>query len=193
MLNIILFGPPGAGKGTQAKKLAREFHLKHISTGDLLREEIRKDSQCGKKARLFMEEGNLVPDEILIEMLRVVIHENRYIQGFIFDGFPRTLVQAEELDNMFIDENLKVDLVLSLEVSGEALIQRMTKRSLDEGRTDDKPEVFKQRLVNYHDLTEPLLEFYSRQGKLVRVDGMGSIEDITHVLGEEIEKHLHPK
>lgn len=189
MLNIILFGPPGAGKGTQAKRLAREFQFKHISTGDLLREEIRKDSQCGKKAKVYMEKGNLVPDELLIEMLKVVIEENRNVQGFIFDGFPRTLIQAEELDDMLSLENLKIDVVLALEVKRDQLIHRMTKRAAEEGRSDDNPEVFMQRLVNYHELTEPLLDFYSRQGKLVRVNGVGSVEEISSLLGQEINKH----
>lgn len=186
MFNLVMFGPPGAGKGTQSLKLAQVFQLKHISTGDILREEVRRDSLCGKKAKEYMDKGMLVPDEVLINILKKVIDENRYVNGFVFDGFPRTLFQATELDIILAKEKLEVSMVLSLEVDEDELVARLAKRAIDQGRTDDKPEVIRKRLETYHETTEPLLNYFKAQGKMVGVKGVGTVDDITRKLVDAI-------
>ncbi|MCX6270251.1 MAG: adenylate kinase [Bacteroidetes bacterium] len=191
MVNLIIFGPPGAGKGTQSVRIAQKYQLKHISTGEILREEVRIESKCGRVAKVYMDEGKLVPDEVLINILRRVIDENRYVNGFIFDGFPRTLVQAEELDKMLHHEDLSISLVLSLIVDHEELIERLYKRALQEGRADDKARVIHQRLETYNKMTAPLLDYFEAQGKLATVPGIGTIDDIFQSLYSNIDKLYH--
>ncbi len=186
-----MFGPPGAGKGTQSLRIAQRFQLKHISTGDILREEVRRESLCGKLARDYMDKGMLVPDEILVNILRKVVDENRYVNGFVFDGFPRTLFQAEELDLMLAKEKLMINLVLELEVNEDELVNRLVKRAEDQGRSDDKPEVIRKRLETYHNQTEPLLHYFKNQGKLVTIHGVGTIDHISEMLYREIAQ-FHP-
>ncbi len=187
MFNIVIFGPPGAGKGTQSFRIATRYQLKHISTGEILREEIRKGSNLGVSAAQYMERGELVPDEMLIEILRRLIEENRYINGFVFDGYPRTLIQAEVLDEVMVKEGICINLVLSLEVNEEELVARLSKRAEDQFRSDDRPEVIHQRLITYHKQTAPLLDYFKKQGKLVSVMGIGSIDDISEKLYNEID------
>ncbi|MHC1706188.1 MAG: adenylate kinase [Bacteroidales bacterium] len=186
MFNLVMFGPPGAGKGTQSLRLAQVFQLKHISTGDILREEVRRESLCGKKAKEYMDKGMLVPDEVLINILKKVIDENRYVNGFVFDGFPRTLFQATELDIILAKEKLEVSMVLSLVVDEEELVTRLAKRAVDQGRTDDKPEVIRKRLETYHETTEPLLKYFMEQGKMVAIKGVGTVDEITKSLVDAI-------
>jgi len=190
MFNLILFGPPGAGKGTQSVSIATRYQLKHISTGDILREEVRLMTPIGRKAAEFMNNGKLVPDDVLIALLTKVVEENRYLNGFVFDGFPRTIVQAEAFDKMLAEQGISVSLVLSLEVNEDELVQRMVKRAIEQGRTDDRPDVVRERLETYRRKTSPLLEYFDNQGKLHAIYGIGSVSDILEKLCEQIDNHL---
>ncbi len=178
MLNIILFGAPGSGKGTQSEKLIERYGLKHISTGDLCREEIREGTALGAVADSYISKGQLVPDDIVIGLLEDQLKRCCTKPGYIFDGFPRTLVQGEALDQILAKYNERVSIVLSLEVDEDELIQRLLKRGEMSGRSDDNLEVIESRLRVYHEQTAPLKAFYQNQGKLVKIDGVGSIDDI---------------
>ncbi|MCE5205535.1 MAG: adenylate kinase [Porphyromonadaceae bacterium] len=178
MLNVVIFGAPGSGKGTQSEKLIEKYGLKHVSTGDLLRAEIKGKSQLGQMAESYMSKGQLVPDEVVIGMLEGLVQRNGHVKGFIFDGFPRTLAQGEALDAMLTKYNEKVNVVLSLEVEDEELIVRLLKRGEISGRSDDNRETIESRLRVYYNQTAPLKDFYEEQGKLVRIPGQGSIDDI---------------
>ncbi|RKQ72219.1 adenylate kinase [Litorimonas taeanensis] len=191
MLNLILFGPPAAGKGTQAKRLVAERNLIQLSTGDMLRAARASESELGKKVAGIMDRGDLVSDEIVIALIEEQIDANPDAKGFIFDGFPRTVAQAKALDVALSARGQKVDKVIRLCVDDTALMSRITKRFEEEGRKDDNPESFKIRLGNYNKQTAPLLPYYESQGKLSEVDGMAEIEavsdSINRVLGTEIE------
>lgn len=178
MLIIILFGAPGSGKGTQSEKLIEKYGLKHISTGELLRVEIKEKTALGVLADSYISKGQLVPDDIVIGMLEEQVKGCRDMAGFIFDGFPRTLVQGRALDRVLEKYNEKVSIVLSLEVDERELIQRLLKRGEVSGRSDDNLEVIESRLQVYNELSTPLKTFYRDQGKLVEIDGVGSIDDI---------------
>jgi adenylate kinase len=178
MMNLILFGPPGSGKGTQSKKLADKYRLMHISTGDILRNEITQKTPLGIQVKGTIERGELVSDQVLIEILHSVIMKNRQVAGFIFDGFPRTILQAEALDMMMKQEDQKIERVISLEVDDTELVRRLLNRALESGRTDDTEEVIKNRLIVYHKHTSPLLEYYNQKGLLKRIHGMGSVDNI---------------
>lgn len=178
MLNIIIFGAPGSGKGTQSEKIVEKYALTHISTGEVLRNEIAKQSALGKLADSYMSKGNLVPDEVVINVLKEFITNNADNVGFIFDGFPRTLPQGEALDKMLQKENEDISVVLSLEVDDDELVNRLLKRGEESGRADDTLETIKSRLKVYYNETEPLKDFYSKQGKLAQIQGVGSVEDI---------------
>ncbi len=178
MLIIILFGAPGSGKGTQSEKLIEKYGLKHISTGELLRVEIKEKTALGVLADSYISKGQLVPDDIVIGMLEEQVKGCRDMAGFIFDGFPRTLVQGRALDRVLEKYNEKVSIVLSLEVDEHELIQRLLKRGEVSGRSDDNLEVIESRLQVYNELSTPLKTFYRDQGKLVEIDGVGSIDDI---------------
>lgn len=182
MINLILFGPPGAGKGTQAKKLADRHNLMHISTGDILRNEIAQSTPLGLKVKDIMDRGELVSDAILIEILRSVIEKHKDVNGFIFDGFPRTVPQAEALEDMMRQEGQKIAAVISLEVNEEELIKRLLNRALELGRSDDTEEVIKNRLSVYTNQTSVLKQFYTEKGLVHIVNGIGSIDDIFSVL-----------
>lgn len=188
MKNIVLFGPPGAGKGTQAEFIKKEFSLYHISTGDLFRYHIKNQTDLGKKVSAILESGKLVSDDITISMLKREVEQNLDKKGFIFDGFPRTTDQATSLDKMM--ENLKIEIntVLSLEVPDEELIKRLLKRGETSGRPDDANEsIIKQRIATYMQETNPVKEFYNNQGKLKAIDGVGSIDYIKDQLLSEIK------
>lgn len=178
MFNLILFGPPGAGKGTQAGKLAGKFGWKHISTGDILREEIKRGTALGLEVKSAMDCGQLVPDELLIEIMESVFLTDNLTKGYVLDGFPRTIHQAEELDKMLNKYGQKVSQVISLEVNEEELVHRLLKRALEQGRKDDTEEVIKNRLLQYHQHTKPLIEYYKAKRVFNEVHGLGTIDDI---------------
>ena len=178
MFNLILFGPPGAGKGTQAIKIAEKYGWVHISTGDILRSEVSQGTALGLKVKAVMEAGILVSDELLIEIMESVFRKNNTAGGFVLDGFPRTLNQAKELDRMLVKLETKVSLVLSLDVDEEELVKRLLKRAQEQGRKDDTEAVIKNRLVQYHQHTKPLIDYYKEKQLLKNVMGVGSIDNI---------------
>lgn len=188
MYNLILFGPPGAGKGTQAVKIAQKFNWIHISTGDILRAEVGAASPLGLKVKAVMEAGHLVSDELLIEIMKSAFEKHENAGGFVFDGFPRTLNQAQELDKLLCRLNHSVKQVISLEVNEEELVQRLLKRAVEQGRVDDTEEVIMNRLVQYHKHTKPLQEYYRNKGIYTEVHGVGGIEDIFESLCKAIKK-----
>lgn len=178
MLNIVIFGAPGSGKGTQSAKLSEKYGLEHVSTGDMLRAEIEAKTEFGLKADSYISKGHLIPDEIMIGILNDLMKKKNGVKGFIFDGFPRTLAQGKALDEMLDKYEEKVSAVLSLEVEEEELVNRILKRGEISGRSDDNKETVESRLNVYREQTEPLKNFYSEQFKLVRIPGQGSIEEI---------------
>ena len=188
MFNLILFGPPGAGKGTQAVKIAQKYNWKHVSTGDILRAEVSQGTPLGLQVKAVMEAGHLVSDELLIEIMKSVFMKNEDAGGFVFDGFPRTLNQAHELDKLLCRLNHSVKQVISLEVDEEELVIRLLKRAMEQGRVDDTEEVIKNRLVQYHKHTKPLQQYYIDKGIYTEVHGVGGIEDIFESLCKAIKK-----
>lgn len=188
MLNIILFGPPGSGKGTQAALLVAKYNLEHTSTGDLLRAERAAKTPLGLEANKYIEAGELVPDEVVIGMIRKKLAERAdSVQGFIFDGFPRTVAQAEALDNLMSDRKLQIDLLLSLRVPEEELVKRLIERGRTSGRKDDNEETIRNRVVVYETQTAPVADYYAKQGKLVTINGVGDLDVINQALSDEIE------
>jgi adenylate kinase len=190
MFNLILFGPPGSGKGTQSLRIAEKYKLAHISTGDIFRHEIRNFTELGLKVQGIIERGELVPDELLIEILESALRKHTDINGFIFDGFPRTLRQAGFLDESLARMNEKVSLVVALDVDEQEIIQRLLKRAQLEGRKDDTEEVIRNRMTVYHSQTSPLIDFYTDQGKFESIHGVGSIDDIFDGICQVIDQHL---
>lgn len=188
-MNIILFGPPAAGKGTQAKKLVAERGLIQLSTGDMLRAARASGTELGKKVAGIMDRGDLVSDDIVIALIEEQIENNPAAKGFIFDGFPRTVAQAEALDVLLTKHNTKVNSVIRLCVDDDALLARVTKRFEEEGRKDDNPESFKVRLGNYNAQTAQLLPYYSSQGKLTEVDGMANIDAVSAAVAKVLNKN----
>jgi adenylate kinase len=182
MFNLILFGPPGAGKGTQAIKIAEKFGWMHISTGDILRAEVSHGTPLGLKVKSVMDSGDLVSDELLVEIMEAVFLKNTTAKGFVLDGFPRTLNQAQELDKMLLKHGQKVTLVLALKVDEEELITRLLKRAQEQGRNDDTPDAVKNRLVQYHHHTKPLIDYYIDKNVYREVYGVGTIQDIFNQL-----------
>ena len=182
MFNLILFGPPGAGKGTQAIKIAEKFEWKHVSTGDILRAEVSQGTPLGLKVKTVMEAGHLVSDQLLIEIMESVFVKNINVKGFVLDGFPRTLKQAQELDQMLKKLGQSVSLVLALEVNEDELVKRLLNRAQEQGRKDDTEEVIKNRLVQYHHHTKPLIDYYKEQQLFKEVYGVGTIDDIFKTL-----------
>ncbi len=186
---IILFGPPGAGKGTQAQRIVDKYHLKQLSTGDMLREAIAEGSDLGKKAKAIMDRGELVSDEIILSMIREKLESSKK-RGFIFDGFPRNLEQAQSLDLMLEQLKLKLDLVIEIVVKDDVLIKRIENRARESTnvRSDDNAEVLKNRLSVYHHSTEMIKPHYLEKKKLVKIDGMGSIEQVSNDIEEQLVK-----
>ena len=178
-MNLILFGPPAAGKGTQAKKLVAERGFIQLSTGDMLRAARSSGSELGKKVAGIMDSGSLVSDEIVIALIDEQLELHPNAPGFIFDGFPRTVPQAKALDELLEKKGQKVDVIIRLRVDDDALVERIVTRFEQEGRPDDNPESFKKRLGAYNEQTAPLLPIYAEQGKLREIDGMQSIETVS--------------
>jgi adenylate kinase len=186
--NIVLFGPPGAGKGTQAKFLTGRYGLRHVSTGDLLRAEIQAETPLGLQAQELMSAGELVPDEMVVSMIRNLLEDSPDAKGFIFDGFPRTRAQAEALDAMLVKIGSGIDIMLALEVEAEELVRRLLGRGITSGRPDDKDEeVVRRRIHEYEGKTAPLKDYYREQSKLRTINGVGSVSDITERLTQAIE------
>ena len=188
MLNIILFGPPGSGKGTQAEMLKKDFDLVHISTGDLLRGEISNGTKLGLEAKSFMNNGELVPDEVVIGMIDNKIADNKESNGVIFDGFPRTVAQAEALNSLMEKYKTTISTVLALDVSDDELKSRLTKRGETSGRADDvDPSIIENRIKVYKNETAVVGDFYAKEGKFVEIEGEGSIEAIYNRLTTQIQ------
>lgn len=188
MLNIVIFGAPGSGKGTQSEKLIEKYHLTHLSTGDILRNEIKNNTELGELASKYMAKGQLVPDSVVIEMLDKLFDQHPDNVGYVFDGFPRTLPQGEALDAMLSKRDTKINLVLSLEVDDEHLTERLINRGEVSGRNDDTPETIKSRLQVYYNQTAPLKEYYTTRDKLVKIDGLGTVEEIFARIEKIVDK-----
>ncbi len=189
MFNLILFGPPGSGKGTQSEKLMAKYGLKHLSTGDLLRSEIANKTALGIEAKKLMDEGQLVPDEVVIGMIRSALANNPDASGFLFDGFPRTRAQSEALDALLAQNGATINVVLALRVSEEELVKRLLNRGLTSGRSDDsKEDVIRARIIEYHKKTSAVADYYQQFGKVVMVQGEGSVDEIFGLLCSAINE-----
>jgi adenylate kinase len=187
MINLVLFGAPAAGKGTQAKRLVAERGFVQLSTGDMLRAARAAGSELGKKVAAIMDSGALVSDEIVIALIEAELDARKDVAGFIFDGFPRTVPQAEALDAVLEKHGQSIDRVILLAVDETALIGRIEKRFEEEGRADDNPETYKVRLQKYKEQTEPLVAFYKKTGKVVTVDGMASVDSVARDVGAAVD------
>ncbi|WP_439504983.1 adenylate kinase [Sediminibacterium sp.] len=191
MFNIILFGPPGSGKGTQSEKLIEKYGLKHLSTGDLLRSEIARQTPLGLEAKNLMDKGQLVPDEVVIGMISSALEANPDAKGFLFDGFPRTTAQSEALDKLLKLKQTEIGVLLAMEVSEEELVKRLLNRGLTSGRSDDTNEtVIRARIVEYKQKTTVVANYYEQFDKVVTIKGEGTVEEIFSDLCSEIDKRL---
>ncbi|MDX2195009.1 MAG: adenylate kinase [Cytophagales bacterium] len=190
MLNIVLFGPPGAGKGTQSEKLIAKYNLIHLSTGDILRAERKAGTPLGTKANQYIEKGELVPDEVVIGMIENKLKEYSSHNGFIFDGFPRTVPQAQALDTLLSKMNTGISCMVSLDVERNELIKRLLIRGKDSGRADDQDEnVIKNRIEVYNKETLPVADYYKKQNKLATINGIGSIDDIFVAITKAVDSY----
>ena len=188
MLNIVLFGPPGAGKGTQSEMLIEKYNLIHLSTGDILRTEIINQTKLGIEAKKYMDQGLLVPDKVVIGMIGSQLEKHSNAQGFIFDGFPRTTEQAIALDNLLLNKQITINAMISLKVEDNELIRRLLERGKNSGRSDDQSEeIISNRIKEYNLKTAPLKSFYNQHNKLYEVDGLGSIDDIRKKINSVID------
>ncbi len=188
MFNLILFGPPGSGKGTQSERLISKYGLKHLSTGDLLRSEIAGQTPLGLAAKSFMDRGQLVPDEVVIEMISSALDNNPQAHGFLFDGFPRTTAQAEALDKLLSQKGTSIAVVLALQVGESELVRRLLNRGLTSGRSDDADETtIRNRYAEYEKKTAAVADYYKKYDKVVYIHGEGDIDEIFHALCREID------
>jgi adenylate kinase len=188
MINIVLFGKPGAGKGTQAEFLKEKYNLTHLSTGDIFRFNIKNETELGQLAKTYMDKGDLVPDEVTIKMLQSEVDKNQDSAGFLFDGFPRTIAQAQALDAFLDTKNEEITATVALEADDEILVARLLERGKTSGRIDDQDEEkIRNRYQEYNEKTAPLMAYYSNQNKFYQVNGIGSIADITARLSTVIE------
>ena len=188
MLNIVIFGAPGSGKGTQSERIVAKFGINHISTGDVLRAEIKNGTELGKTAKGYIDQGQLIPDSLMIDILASVFDSFKDSKGVIFDGFPRTITQAEALKTMLKERGQEVSLMLDLEVPEDELMTRLIKRGQECGRADDNEETIKKRLVVYHSQTAPLINWYKKEGKYHHINGVGTMEGIFADIVAAIEK-----
>lgn len=189
MINIVLFGKPGAGKGTQAEFLKVKYNLTHLSTGDIFRYNIKNDTDLGKLAKTFMDKGDLVPDEVTIKMLQSEVDKNPNSAGFLFDGFPRTIAQAEALDAFLQTKNQSITATVALEADDTILVKRILDRGKTSGRPDDQDEEkIRNRYIEYNQKTVPLMDFYQKQGKFHVVNGIGSIAEVTERLNQVFDQ-----
>lgn len=189
MINIVLFGKPGAGKGTQAEFLKEKYNLTHLSTGDIFRYNIQNNTELGQLAKTFMDKGDLVPDEVTIQMLQSEVDKNPKSSGFLFDGFPRTIAQAKALDTFLESKNLKITATVALEADDTILVARLLERGKTSGRPDDQDEEkIRNRYEEYNQKTAPLMDYYKAQGKFYAVNGIGTIEEVTQRLNSVFDK-----
>lgn len=188
MVAIVLFGKPGAGKGTQAQFLKEKYNLTHISTGDVFRYNLKNDTELGKQAKVYIDKGELVPDEITIDMLANEVEKNMDKSGFLFDGFPRTIKQAEALEQLLIEKNIDFVGTIGLDADDNILVNRILERGKTSGRSDDQDEdKIKNRYVEYNEKTAPLIDYYMQKNKYTSVNGIGSIEEVTQRLSNAID------
>ena len=188
MLNIVIFGAPGSGKGTQSARIVEKYGINHISTGDVLRAEIKNGTELGKIAKGYIDQGQLLPDELIIDILASTLDSFEESKGVIFDGFPRTIAQAEALKKMLAERNQEVSIMLDLDVPEDELMTRLIKRGQESGRADDNEETIKKRLVVYHSQTSPLIDWYKNDGKYQHINGLGTMEGIFAEIAEAIDK-----
>lgn len=190
MLNLVLFGPPGAGKGTQAAKLINKYNLVHLSTGDIFRANIKGETELGKLAKTYIDKGELVPDEVTIGMLESEVDKSPNAKGYIFDGFPRTTPQAEALNKFLATKNTTVSLMVALDVAEEELIKRLLERGKDSGRADDQDEsIIANRISVYNKQTSVVANYYNEQGKFEKINGVGQIDEIFDRICSAIDNH----
>ena len=188
MLNIVIFGAPGSGKGTQSERIVEKYGINHISTGDVLRAEIKNGTELGKTAKGYIAQGQLIPDELMIDILASVFDSFKDSKGVIFDGFPRTIAQAEALKKMLAERGQDVSVMVDLEVPEDELMVRLIKRGKDSGRADDNEETIKKRLHVYHSQTAPLIDWYKNEKKYQHINGLGTMEGIFAEICEAIDK-----
>jgi len=188
MLNVIIFGAPGSGKGTQSELIISKYGLFHISTGEILRQELKKQTELGKIAEEYIKTGQLIPDELIIKILADVLITNSKVKGYIFDGFPRTIAQGEALDNLLRERNTSISAVLNLVVDEKELLTRLVKRGEESGRSDDNPAVIQNRLEVYRNQTEPLEEYYKKKGTLFKIKGNNSIEEVFEKITDVLDR-----
>ena len=188
MLNIVIFGAPGSGKGTQSERIVEKYGINHISTGDVLRAEIKNGTELGKTAKGYIDQGQLIPDELMIDILASVFDSFKDSKGVIFDGFPRTIAQAEALKKMWAERGQDVSVMVDLEVPEDELMVRLIKRGKDSGRADDNEETIKKRLHVYHSQTAPLIDWYKNERKYQHINGLGTMEGIFAEICEAIDK-----
>jgi len=190
MLNIVLFGPPGAGKGTQSEKLIEKYSLKHLSTGDILRAAIQKQTPLGLEAKRIIDKGELVPDETVIGLIAKELDANKNVKGFIFDGFPRTTLQAQKLDEMLTSKGIAITMMMALVVDHQELVKRLLNRGLISARSDDQNvDIIENRIKVYNDYTKVVADYYKEQNKYKAVDGMGEIDEIFERLCTTIKEY----
>ena len=182
MLNIVIFGAPGSGKGTQSERIVEKYGINHISTGDVLRAEIKNGTELGKTAKGYIDQGQLIPDELMIDILASVFDSFKDSKGVIFDGFPRTIAQAEALKKMLAERGQDVSVMVDLEVPEDELMVRLIKRGKDSGRADDNEETIKKRLHVYHSQTAPLIDWYKNEKKYQHINGLGTMEGILSLI-----------
>ena len=190
MLNIVIFGAPGSGKGTQSERIVEKYGINHISTGDVLRAEIKNGTELGKTAKGYIDQGQLIPDELMIDILASVFDSFKDSKGVIFDGFPRTIAQAEALKKMLAERGQDVSVMVDLDVPEEELMVRLIKRGKDSGRADDNEETIKKRLHVYHSQTAPLIDWYKNEKKYQHINGLGTMEGIFAEICEAVDKLL---
>ena len=188
MLNIVIFGAPGSGKGTQSERIVAKYGINHISTGDVLRAQIKAGTELGKIAQGYIDQGQLLPDELIIDILASTLDSFEDSKGVIFDGFPRTIAQAEALKKMLAERGQEVSIMLDLDVPEDELMARLIKRGQESGRADDNEETIKKRLVVYHSQTSPLIDWYKTDGKYQHINGLGTMDGIFTEISEAIDK-----